>query len=466
MKVERDPGSFRDPEGGVFHAHGRVLRVLSRKGATHLDALVASGLLNNLVRQGLLIAWNPVPLEDVPEVREAMASACAVVEHPPVPFLSYCYEWPFSMLKEAALCTLEVAKQALEYGFILKDATPYNVQFLGPRALFIDLLSLEPYREGEPWRAYHQFCRLFLNPLLLQASTGVPFQSWLRGNLEGISPEDLGRILPWRWKVRPVTFVHVLLQAWLEHHFGPDTASDKTPSSPRVGKSQVLRLLRGLYRAVEGLRTKWATSPWARYQEECHYPAEAQQAKEAFVARALQSLRPKVVWDLGCNLGHYTLIASRYASLVIGMDSDDKVIDSLYQRAKVSHPNVLPLVIDLMDPSPDRGWAQEERQGLIRRGPADVVLCLALVHHLALRGNLPFGHLVRWLAQIGQAVLIEFVPKDDPRAQLLLRWREDVYPWYTQEAFEKALEERFQIRERYPLPHTGRILYTAVRRHQ
>ncbi|GBD10926.1 hypothetical protein HRbin23_00576 [bacterium HR23] len=464
MPAVRDPASFRDPDGSVYLVGERVIRAFLPEGARKWAILKASGLLEDLLQRGLVLAYEEKALKDIPELQEEAPGVCAIVEHPRLPFLSYCYEWPFSMLKDAGVCTLEVAERALERGFILKDATPYNIQFLGARPVLIDLASLEPYREGEPWRAYHQFCCLFLNPLLLEATTGVPFQPWLRGALGGLRPTDLAPLLPWRWRMRPFVFTHVVAQAWLERHFASDVAQEGHRPLPRVEREQVLRLLRSLRRGLERLRPRKPAGLWARYQEECHYHPEAQRAKEAFVEGALQSLRPRVVWDLGCNIGHYSLLAARYADLVVGMDSDIQAVDLFYQRVREKARNVLPLVMDLLDPSPNRGWAEEERRGLAQRGPADLVLCLALVHHLAIQGNLPFGHLVRWLARVGRAVVVEFVPKEDPRAHNLLRWREDVFPWYTQGAFETALEECFTIRERFALPHSGRVLYTAIRR--
>ncbi|MCS7207786.1 MAG: class I SAM-dependent methyltransferase [Dehalococcoidia bacterium] len=459
----RHTSSFRDPDGAVVVSGERVFRAFLPTGAEKFALLKASGLLEALQERGLVVDWREIPPEDVPGLRDVVPQASTVLEHTRIPFLSFCYEWPFSMLKDAALCTLDIAQRALAKGFILKDATPFNIQFLGTRPVLIDLASLEPYQDGQPWRAYHQFCRLFLNPLLLQASTGAPFQPWLRGSLEGIAPADMARLLPWRWRMRPFAFTHVLLQAWLERQFAPRTP-DETDAPPRVRRKQVLTLLHSLARGIEHLRPRHAPTPWTGYQEECHYHPEAQKAKATFVEQAVQTHRPRMVWDLGCHVGHYSRLAGRYAGLVVGMDSDPHAVDTFYQQVKGKTTNILPLVIDVLDPSPDRGWAQEERQGLIARGPADMVLCLALVHHLALQGNVPFGHLVRWLAHVGHTIIIEFVPKEDSRARLLLRWREDVYPWYTQQAFERALEERFTIVERYPLPHSTRILYRAVRR--
>ncbi|MBI4308394.1 MAG: class I SAM-dependent methyltransferase [Chloroflexi bacterium] len=460
--VSFDSGSFKDPHGGVFFQGARVFRYLTPEGAASFQALAASGLLEKLSQKGSVIGAREVPPEEAAGLLQAVPGADLVVEHPRLPFISYCYEWPFKMLKAAALLHLEVLAAALERGYILKDATPYNIQFLGPRPVLVDVASFEPYREGDPWNAYSQFCRLFLNPLLLQALTGVRFQGWLRGSLDGIAPAELSRLLPWRHKLRPSVFLHVVLQTWLDRRAASADAADPGLMRRKISRKRVTRLVERVRSAVEGLRSGPSASPWARYDDENTYSEEARACKDAFVERTLAAQKPGVVWDLGCNTGRYSFIAARHAEHVVAMDSDPDAVDRLYLRARGGAPNVLPLVIDLLDPSPDHGWAQAERRGLSQRGPADLALCLALVHHLAIAGNVPLRHVVAWLARVARSGIIEFVPKEDPGAQSLLRWRRDVYPAYTQAAFEAALEERFQIIDQRALPGSGRVLYSLA----
>jgi len=460
--VSFDSGSFKDPHGGVFFQGARVFRYFTPEGAASFQALAASGLLEKLAQRGAIVGAREVPPEEAAVLLRAVPGTALVVEHPRLPFISYCYEWPFEMLKAAALLHLEVLATALERGYILKDATPYNVQFLGPRPVFVDVASFEPYPDGQPWNAYSQFCRLFLNPLLLQALTGVRFQGWLRGSLDGIAPAQLSRLLPWRHKLRPSVFLHVVLQAWLDRRAASTDAADQSLLHRKVSRKSVLRLVEGVRRAVEGLRPGPSASPWARYDDENTYSQEARACKEAFVERTLAARRPEVVWDLGCNTGRYSFIAARHAKHVVAMDSDPDAVDVLYRHARDTTANVLPLVMDLLDPSPDRGWAQAERPGLSQRGPADMALCLALVHHLAIAGNVPLRRVVAWLAQAARSGIIEFVPKEDPGARALLRWRRDVYPNYSQAAFEAALRERFQITGQCALPGSGRVLYSLA----
>lgn len=453
-----EPGSFRDPDGGIFFQDGRVYRYFNPAGAKTFLAATASGLFESLHAMALIIEQRQASQKEFSDLQRVIPQASLIIEHPRLPFLSYCYEWPFEMLRDAALCTLETLAEALSKGFILKDATPYNVQFPGPRPVFIDLASFEPYQEGQPWKAYNQFCRLFLNPLLLQSTTGVPFQLWLRGDLEGIDPANLSRVIPWHKKLGRDIFTHVVLQAWLNRHFAHESIDVSSGQTP-VRKRQLNNLVSSLQKTIKALKPNRTASAWIGYEGEKHYHPEARSVKEAFVEKAIEASKPGMTWDLGSNTGLYSIIAARHSEYVVAMDSDPHVIDMLYQRVKKHSLKILPLVIDLMNPSPDAGWAQAERQGLVRRGPADMILCLALVHHLSLVGNLPFRNLMDWLSRVTRSGVIEFVPRSDPKAQELLRWKDDIYGWYSQEAFEEALGKQFKIAERCPLPHSGRILY-------
>ena len=458
-----DPGSFKDPDGGVFYQGGRVYRYFTPRGAARFRSMAKSGLLDPLIAEGAVMETREVSLGEVPGLLQVIPGAAFVVEHPRLPFISYCYEWPFEMLKAAALCHLEVLRVALDKGFILKDATPYNVQFIGSQPIFIDVASIEPYTEGQPWDAYNQFCRLFLNPLLLQALTGVRFQQWLRGALNGIAPAELGRVLSWRQKLRPSVFPHVVLQAWLERTFASKGSVGFDPQQQTIPRKQILRLINKITATIERLKPGKPNSHWMGYDDENSYSLEGQSDKEAFVERFLAAQKPKVVWDLGCNTGRYSAIAARHTNHVIAIDSDPDTVDLLYREARESASNILPLVVDLLDPSPERGWAQAERSGLLKRGPADVALCLALVHHLAITGNVPLQNVVSWLARVARSGVVEFVPKEDPMIQVLLRFRRDVYDGYTQATFEAALREHFQINEQCTLPGSGRTLYSFVK---
>lgn len=454
----RDPGSFRDPSGGVLTFGDQILRFFRGESAAEFRTLLDSGVLSSI--DGVIAS------EIVSTATEAYLAATAaagevdlLVRHPRLPFVSYPYDWPFEMLRDAALLQLDVLASALAAGYIVKDATPYNVQFLGPKPMFIDVASFERYQEGAQWAGYAQFCRMFLNPLLLQARRRVPFHPWLRWSLDGIDPGELSRLLGFREKLRPAVFVHVVMQAWLNRRFQAGSETLRQASSRPIPKSSMLGVIRGLRKTVAGLRRTGRKSTWSDYEENLPYAGQALSEKERFVDSAVAGAKPHVLWDLGCNRGRFSLIAARHADYVVAMDNDEPTVGALYDIAGQKHPNVLPLVVDLSNPDPDQGWAQTERKGLGARGPADYALALALIHHLAISGNVPLPRVVDWLSTVTRAGVVEFVPKADPMVQRLLVTRKDVYPNYTAEAFETALASRFRIEERHALPDSARILY-------
>ncbi|MBI1885568.1 MAG: class I SAM-dependent methyltransferase [Chloroflexi bacterium] len=458
--VTADPGSFRDPASGVLLGPNQVYRFFTSGHVADFEALVETGLLDSLVASGAVIETKALDIDEAPEPYRAVPGTGLVVEHPRVPFISYAYEWPFEMLKAAAIRSLEILQLALQKDLILKDATPYNVQFIGTNPLLIDVGSFERYQKGAPWMGYTQFCRTFLNPLLLQSITGIPFQMWMRSSLEGIDPVHLNSILPLRHKLRKNVFMDVVLQAWLSRRYSSGNKTAPSLQGRAIPKGVITGLVNRLKKSVTGLKRRAkARSPWLNYEEQCHYEPEALEHKDRFVGAALAQAKPEVVWDLGCNVGRYSITASRHAGYVVAIDSDEAAVGALYERIKDQHTNILPLVLDFLNPSPSQGWAQEERRGLGDRGAANFVLCLALVHHLAIGGNVPLNRIVEWLSTFAEAGVVEFVPKSDPMVQALLRTRQDVFGGYTQAAFEEALRERFKIIEAPALPRSERVLY-------
>jgi len=460
-----DPGSFRDRRSRVLDARGRIVRLLSPSGWEEWRALAGSGLLERLVADGLVPGTRETTIPDgaAALLPDGVAGA---LEHERIPFVSYPYEWSFSMLREAARVQLEVLVRALDAGFALQDASAYNLQWNGGRAQLIDVGSFERRAEGEPWVGYLQFCQLFLYPLLLTAYRDVPFQPWLRGAIEGISPDQCRRLLRGRDLLRPGVAADVVLQA----QFVARAAAARTSLRQElrrgggegggISAAMLRRNLERLQRVVDGLTWKRARSAWSRYADDCHYADADRDAKRALVERAaLRRPRPRV-WDLGANTGEYARLVAPHAGLVLAMDRDHLAVDLLFRRLRADGPsNVLPLVVDLLDPSPGIGWRGRERRPLEERGRPDLVLALALLHHLVIGGNVPLAEVVDWLADLGGDAVVEMVTKDDPMARRLLLNKDDQYGDYTPEAFERLAGERFRIVERLPLAGGTRILY-------
>jgi ribosomal protein L11 methylase PrmA len=446
----------------------KAYRYFRRGHTSEFASLLESGLLGRLCGAGQVIESRALTRSEASDLYDLSPDIELVVEHPLIPFISYAYEWPFEMMKDAALLTLNILEESLDSGFMVKDATPFNVQFRGGSPVFIDVASIEPYREGEPWMAYSQFCRTFLNPLLLQSARKLPFQSFLRGSLDGITPEVTNALLPTRKKFRPSIFMDVTMQAWFNQRARSggkkkpqdETVADKKPTAAKIPKAVISGMVKRLTRTVTGLkRPGGGASVWLDYEEHLPYEQEALDYKDRFVAAALDEAKPRLTWDLGANTGRYSMMAAERSDYVIAIDFDEAAVGAMYERTRGKYKNLLPIVMDFMNPSPNLGWDESERQGLAARGPADFAVCLALVHHLAISGNVPLQRIVNWLAGCARGGVVEFVPKSDPMVQTLLRTREDVFSDYNRETFERHLQERFHIDEAVQIPSSERVLY-------
>lgn len=458
MSIERLPSSYRDPSGFLFREEGTLHRYVAPSYGPHYDALMRSGLYDELRAAELLIPHEEVSLSD-----PAVCDANRILVPEPVPFVSYPYEWCFGQFKAAALCTLELQRRALARGMILKDASAYNVQFRRGRPIWIDTLSFEVYREGEPWIAYHQFCEHFLAPLLLMSRVHADAGRLLREYLDGVPLEVAVRVLGGRAAFSPAVLMHVRLHARSVRRFA-DTSSTMRSKPGRVGRAGLVALIESLAAAVRGIEWKPTGAPWADYERTHGYAAESLAAKRAILTEWLPGLCARTVWDLGANTGEFSRLAVRGGASAIAFDADSATVELNYRRVLAEgETRILPLVMDLANPSPSLGWDLRERMSLAERGPADVLLALALLHHLAISRNVPFELIAEFLARIGRHLIIEYVPKDDPQAQRLLRSREDIFCRYDCEAFERAFCRFFRVMDRAALPTSRRVLYSMAR---
>ena len=456
---QAEPGSFRDPDSRVFRDGDDILRALSPSGLEDWDHLAATRFFAEMQNAGKVVRTERL---DDQSADVGDFPAAAILRHEPVPFVSYPYEWPFSMLRDAALLQLELLQAALSEDMILKDASPYNVQWQGSRPLFIDVGSFERLRDGEPWAGYRQFCSLFLYPLMLQAYAGLDFQPWLRGSLEGIAPAEARAVLRGRRLLRRGVTTHVALHARLERREG-DRDTRKELKRAGFRKELIEANVSRLSKLVSRLAWGPSGTAWSDYGERTHYEAEELERKDRFVEEACASRSAKLVWDLGCNDGRYSRIAAEHGGYVVSVDGDHATVDALYRDLQAAgDERILPLVMDLADPSPARGWRGQERTRLEDRGKPDLVLCLALIHHLSIAANVPLAEVVDWLASLGGALVVEFADRGDPMVERLLsRKRDDAHPDYGSEQFERELTERFEIVRREELASGVRTLYQA-----
>jgi hypothetical protein len=448
------PASFRDP-GGFLFRHNRVLyRQVNRVYKDHYDRLISSGLYQRLVDAGLLIPHTEVSLE-----LARSDDAYKVIQPQVVVFISYPYEWSFSQLKSAALATLEVQKIALEFNMSLKDSSAYNVQFLNGRPVLIDSLSFEPYQENAPWVPYRQFCQHFLAPLALMAYKDVRLNQLLRVFIDGIPLDLAARLLPVRSYFNLSLLFHIHLHAKSQQHFKDRTVS-RTAARRGMSRQALLGLVDNLESGVKKLRWNPEKTAWADYYQDDSYSMEGIEHKQQLVADFIQVANPQTVWDLGANTGLYSRIASRQAIPTIAWDIDPGAVDiNFRQITQNGETNLLPLLLDLTNPSPAIGWNTRERLSFAERGPADLILALALFHHLVISNNTPMDMVADFLAGLCRWLIIEFVPKHDPKVQKLLATRDDIFPDYVRQGFEAAFSYYFTIQRAENIRDSSRTLY-------
>lgn len=439
-----DPASFRDPASRVFHADGNVYRTLSPEGLDSWRALRDSPCLKEWMADGRVVATD-----------ELIDDGTTYLKHQRIPFWTHPYEWSFSMLRDAALLHLDLLEEALGSGLSMKDATPYNIQFVDLSPVFIDVGSFSRYEPGEPWLGYRQFCQQFLYPLLLRAHADVPFQPMLRGSLDGIPPATARAFLRSGRTFKPGVFLDVVLQARAERS-AADSGEDRDVrselSSAGFNADMIIRNVRRLRKVIE--KTRWSpeASSWSDYAS-CSHVADQRGIKEAFVRRVAGQRRRRLVWDLGANDAHFSAALADTADVVIAMDADEVTVDTTYRRLKAGGPrNVLPLVMNLADPSPGLGWRGTERAPLDDRGTPDLVLMLAVIHHLVIGSNLPLASVIDWLATLGTDVVLEWVPLDDPMSERLTanKRRHEVHADYTEDDLRRYCARYFSIAAEEP----------------
>ena len=446
--------SYRDPSGHVFPRGGLIFRQVNLAYKEHYDLLMGSGLYDALVEPGLLVRHQEVDLEEA-----GAPGTYKVLKPEPVRFVSYPYEWSFSQLKAAALTTLEILKIALQYGMTLKDSSAYNIQWLQGRPVLIDTLSFEKYREGAPWVGYRQFCQHFLAPLALMSYRHIDLGRLLRVNIDGIPLEVAHSLLPIRTRFKPSLQIHIHLHSRFQRKISgkPDTKI-KQVSSFKL--RAFLGLIDSLESAVRKLQWKPAGTEWGDYRADDSYASTGLDHKIELVTGFIRDVSPATVWDLGANTGRFSQIAAGMGIETISFDMDPAAVEKNYlSSVDRKDTKLLPLLWDLTNPSPKIGWANRERMDLEERGPAEMVLALALIHHLAIGANVPLGMIAEYFRKLCNWAVVEFVPKSDVQVARLLATREDVFPRYTQEDFEAEFGAYFEIQSADRIVNSERTLY-------
>jgi ribosomal protein L11 methylase PrmA len=460
MTLERIGSSFRDPSGFLYTQGGELLRQVNERYRPHFELLRSSGLYAALVNEGLLI-----PHQERSLMQAAREGAAFVLAPERIPFISMPYEWSFGQRKAAALLTLRVQTLALQHGMTLKDASAFNVQFRGAMPVLIDTLSFETYAEGAPWVAYRQFCQHFLAPLALEAKVDGRLARLLRQHIDGIPLDLASTLLPARSWLSPAMVMHIHLHAQsIAKHAATDTQAEASGARSKAAKVSRLGLdglISHLTGAVESLQWRPKGTEWGAYEETHNYDTDGRTAKQTLVGEFVRKSGARRVLDLGANAGEYSVVArAAGASLVVAADGDPVAVERGFRRfTKTAETGIHPLLVDLTNPSPSQGWDHREWPSLADRGPFDAVMALALVHHLAIGNNVPLEGVAAMLGRLGNAVIIEWVPKSDPQVQRLLSAREDVFVQYTEEAFRAAFERVGRQVARESVGASGRTLY-------
>ena len=443
----RHPASYKDPSGFVFQSSGKIYRQINKVYAAHYEHLMKSGLWDLLQKKKLLLHH-----EEIKEDLLHSEDWYLTIRPAQIPVWSYPYEWCFEQLKDAALLTLEIVRLSIEKGMILKDATPFNIQFYDDRPVLIDTLSFEKYDETMPWIAYRQFCESFLYPLWLSHYHKRNFQHLLSVYPDGIPADITAKLLPAKSLLNTSVWLHVNL---------PDKMSKKAgtgKSSHHFSKKKLLNIISHLQNIIRSLDNSDKTT-WRDYYKESTDPGYVDQ-KEKIVLEMLKQISGNKLLDLGANDGYFSLLAVKNNFSVIAVDNDEQCINDLYKKIKQQTiSGILPLCLDIANPSAASGFANKERSSFSERAKINTVLALALVHHLQIGKNIPMGFIAEYLGSLAPQLIIEFVPKEDEKVQLLLQNKKDIYPGYTKEEFEKVFGQYFIFVSVKNVPGTLRSIY-------
>ena len=451
----RIASSFRDPSGFIFKRDGEIYRQINHFYQQDYDFFLSSGLMQELIKRKMLLPFMEVEIK--PYDSEFHYKT---IKPEQIPFISYPYEWTFSQYRDAAIQTLRIQKIALQFGMVLKDASAYNIQFVGNHPVLMDTLSFTRYQKGKPWVAYRQFCQHFLAPLALMSKVDVNLNKLMLTYIDGIPLDLASKLLPFTSRLNFGISAHVHLHSLaLKKYTNEDESTSQKINN--FSKNSLIGLIDSLANAVKKLKWHVKGNNCADYYQSTNYSEPSFDAKQKIVSDLLQRIHPGSVWDLGANTGVFSKLAKDIPGCqVISSDYDPEAVEQNYldcKKNKIS--NIHPLILDLINPSPAIGWGNEERQSFLQRGPVDVTMALALIHHLAISNNLPLRYVSKTFAGMAENLIIEFVPKEDSQVKRLLSSRDDIFDSYHKEGFLNAFLQDFDLQEEFRVPGTERTIY-------
>lgn len=468
LKLEPDTGSFRDPCGQVFKVSTpkglKIIRGVNKKTFEDQRALFSEGFFQNFVKKGKVIESSILD-SNLFNDHEISKNWPYFLEHKAINLITYPYEWTFGQLKDAAILHLELLKTSLENNWIIKDSSPFNVQYISNKPIFIDTPSFARWEEGEGWSSYRQFCMMFLYPLMLESYFDLDFRILLRSNLDGIDPKFIFKILGVKSLLKKGVISHVLLPYIVERNIlkkEKNTAISKKRIHIKHSKLSVIALVDSMLRTIKSLETKSNLSAWSDYDHENTYEKKDNDVKRNFINKITKDKSYKSVWDCGANTGLFSEHIENNVNQIVAMDSDPIAIEKMYQRLKNKNSNINPLVMRLENMSPDQGFYSSERTKLEARSKPNLVMCLALIHHIRISSNIPCDIFLNYLKSLNSEIIIEFVNREDEMVEKLMMNKKEKYDDYNQEAFETSVLNYFSIKTTEVLKGGLRKLYHLI----
>ncbi len=450
------PSSFRDPSGFIFEKDGVLYRQVHQSYREHYDLLLASGAYEKFTGKGYLI-----PHKEIDTNFTGSNLWFKTLQPEIIPFISYPWEWSYDMLRNAALLTLKLARDSMGFGMMLKDASVFKIQCRNAHPVLIDTLSFEKYEPSKPWIAYRQFCEHFLGPLLLMYYSRQDLRNLLLSWPDGVPLSVTQSLLPWRSRLSFYSYLHIHLHASMARKSVPQTSGAVRNFSAK----KMEQLLDSLSSLVKSLEWKGISTTWKDYYKEANQREGYVPAKEKIIEQWLKELpQLRTAADLGANEGNFSFLLARQNIHTVSTDFDHEAINTLYKKLGMEKiGNIQPLVIDLSQPSPAVGLNNRERASFLARVAVDLVLSLALIHHLCIGKNSPFRSVASMFSKMGRFLIVEFVPKEDEKVQFMLQQKEDIYPDYTESNFIRTFETCFTIIKKEIIAGSGRTLYLMRR---
>lgn len=455
------PGSFRDSSGAVYSGDNCVFRTINQCYAEQWEKIKRTGFFESAIEKKLILPFQ--------EAENVNSNFYKVLQSPLLPFVSYPYEWSFGQYKDAALHTLDVLDECLKFDLVLKDATAYNIQFLDGKPIFIDLLSFEVRDKNKPWEAYLQFCKHFLAPLALMAKRSVVCGRMMETWIEGLPLDLVSSLLPWKTKFSVSLGIHIHMHAKMQAKYGDARQAKEKVKAVSLKEDALIKLSQSLRYAVKSLELpQTLQTEWGDYYNDTNYTENGAKDKREYLEKiASENPQNELAVDLGANQGVYSRFLAKYYKNVLALDIDYLAVEKFYRVMKSEdHTNILPLVFDLGNPSPNIGWANKERMTFIERCKASYVSALALVHHLCFTAGIPLFKIAEYFSTIMKKdgiLAFEFVPLDDSQVQRLLAVRENPFPEYNLSSCITEFCKYFTLIEQHQVTDSKRTILVFKR---